>query len=74
VTKKRSALGLLRSRDPIAVIIDRQRRRLGTLDARIGRLMSQRADEEEILADIYRQLTASQRADLGLPIAPKETP
>ena len=72
MTKKRTALGLLRSRDPIGTIIARQRKRLVTLDERIGRLMTERADEEEILADLYRQLTPSQRANLGLPIAPKD--
>lgn len=61
-----SRLGRSRTK-PIFQIIDEQRTRLELLDSRIGRLMTERADEEEILAEMYRQLSTSQRAELGLP-------
>jgi uncharacterized protein YigA (DUF484 family) len=40
------------SREPVDVILNRQRSKHGLLEARIGRLMSQRADLEEIIADL----------------------
>jgi hypothetical protein len=48
----RSAKQLMRSRMPIALIIAKQRARLVKIDERIGHLMTQRADEEDILADL----------------------
>ncbi len=49
----RSAKQLMRaSRAPIDLIIEKQRARLVGIDERIGRLMTQRVDEEEILADL----------------------
>ena len=40
------------SREPVAVILQRQRDKHGRLEARIGRLMTQRADLEDIIADL----------------------
>ncbi len=42
----------LNNRKPIAVLVERQRERVTDLDARIGRLMTARADAEEVLADL----------------------
>jgi hypothetical protein len=45
---------------PIALIVEKQRARLVKIDARIGCLMTQRADEEDILADLiseYNKIT-----------------
>jgi hypothetical protein len=52
----RSAKQLMKaSRSPIALIVEKQRERLVKIDARIGRLMTQRADEEEILAALITE-------------------
>lgn len=40
---------------PIARIIEKQRARLVKIDERIGCLMTQRADEEDILADLIAE-------------------
>lgn len=40
---------------PIALIIEKQRARLVKIDERIGRLMTQRADEEDILAELIAE-------------------
>jgi predicted 2-oxoglutarate/Fe(II)-dependent dioxygenase YbiX len=52
----RSAKQLLKARRaPIALIVEKQRERLVKIDARIGRLMTQRADEEEILSALITE-------------------
>lgn len=52
----RSAKQLMRaSRMPIALIIEKQRARLVKIDERIGCMMTQRADEEDILADLIAE-------------------
>ena len=40
------------SREPIAVILARQRAKYDALELRIGRLMTQRVDLEDIIADL----------------------
>jgi uncharacterized protein YigA (DUF484 family) len=40
------------SREPVAVILERQRAKHAALEARLGRLMSQRADLEDVIADL----------------------
>jgi len=40
------------SREPVTVILERQRAKHSALEARIGRLMTQRADLEEVIADL----------------------
>jgi hypothetical protein len=52
---------LMRSRLPIADLIAKQKARLDDLDDRIGRLMTRRADAEEVLADLYTALNSSRR-------------
>lgn len=52
---------------PMRDVISEQHARVEALTERIGRLMSQRVDEEEILAAMYKQLSSSDRAELGLP-------
>lgn len=42
------------TRDTLPVRIERQFRKLAALDARLGRLMTQRVDEEEKLAELLR--------------------
>jgi len=44
---------VMRSRKPIAQIIDEQQAKHAKLEARIGQLMSQRVDLEEVLAELY---------------------
>jgi|HubBroStandDraft_2_1064218.scaffolds.fasta_scaffold297238_2 hypothetical protein len=46
---------MMASRAPLAVLVEKQRARLAKLDERIGCLMTQRVDEEEILADLLTE-------------------
>ena len=52
--KHRSRLtnGVLRSRIPVAVLLERKRAEFAKIEERIGRLMSKRADLEEVIADL----------------------
>ena len=50
-------------------VIGEQRQRIDTLSERIGILMGQRADEEEVLAAMHAQLSSTDREALGLPAA-----
>ena len=40
------------SREPVAVILARQRAKHAALEERLGRLMTQRADLEDVIADL----------------------
>lgn len=40
------------SREPVAVILERQRAKHAALETRIGHLMTQRADLEDVIADL----------------------
>ena len=55
IPKNRSKLTMRilgHSREPIAVILARQHAKYAALEERIGRLMTQRADLEDVIADL----------------------
>lgn len=50
--RSRLTNGVLRSREPVAVILERKRAEHTKIEERIGRLMTKRADLEEVIADL----------------------